>query len=100
MKTLKKQSNREGKIYLVDGSNHICVEDNGDRGIFQATGKLVANMSIKPTTVARFEDVQETPVELNIYNDMTNWNKQLKADLVKNSKGFEALAKYAKNWKV
>jgi hypothetical protein len=100
MKTLKKQSNREGKIYLVDDSPHILVEDNGDRGIFQATGALVANMSIKPTTVARFEDVQEVPTEFNIYDDMTDWNRQLKAALIKNSKGFEALAKYAKNWKV
>jgi hypothetical protein len=38
--------------------------------------------------------------ETNIYTDMANWNKQLKCELAKDNKGFEALAKYAKNWKV
>ena len=92
---------KEGQTYLIDGSPYILIEDNGDRGLFQAVGKLVAGMSIKPTTVARFEDVQEIlQSEVNIYDDMTEWNKQIKADLAKNDKGFEELAKYAKEWEV
>jgi hypothetical protein len=43
--------------------------------------------------------IQDSP-HLVIYDDMAEWNKQLKSKLAKNSKGFEALAKYAKNWKV
>jgi hypothetical protein len=49
---------RVGRTFIVDGSPHICLEDNGERGLFQATGELVSNLPIKPTTVALFKDVQ------------------------------------------
>jgi hypothetical protein len=55
---------------------------------------------MKSLAIINKDMVTTAQSELNIYLDMTNWNKQLKADLAKNSKGFEALAKYARNWKV
>ena len=50
---------REGKLYLIDDCPYVLIEDNGDRGIFQAVGPLVSTMPIKPTTVARFKDIKE-----------------------------------------
>jgi len=48
---------REGMVFIVDGTPHALIEDNGDRGLFESIGKTTQNMTIKPTTVANFEDV-------------------------------------------
>jgi len=55
---------REGKLYLVDGTPHVLLEDNGDRALFQAVGKTVGNLEIKPTTVATFDDAKEMPFKV------------------------------------
>lgn len=49
---------REGQIYDVDGSPHVLLEDNGDRGLFQAIGATVKGLSIPPTTIASFKDAK------------------------------------------
>jgi hypothetical protein len=46
---------RVGKQYLIDGQLHICLEDNGDRGLFQ----FVSDMPINPTAVYSFTDDME-----------------------------------------
>ncbi len=49
---------RVGKIYIIDDIPHICIEDNGDRGIFQVTGEHFQNWAIKPTMVALFCEIK------------------------------------------
>jgi predicted Zn-ribbon and HTH transcriptional regulator len=49
-------NSRVGEHFLVDGVDHICIEDNGDRGKFEAQVK----MAIKPTYVWRFADIENS----------------------------------------
>jgi hypothetical protein len=51
--------NRVGRKYLIDDYPHICIEDNGNRGLFQANGTEFDTWSIKPVTLALFSDAIE-----------------------------------------
>lgn len=53
---------REGQLYEIDGSPHVLVEDNGDRGMFKAIGEQVKNLPIKPTSLAYFSEIKTIPM--------------------------------------
>lgn len=50
---------REGRIYLLDETPHVLLEDNGDRGFFVAIGGSVSNLYFRPLSLAHFSDIKE-----------------------------------------
>jgi hypothetical protein len=48
-----------GDKFIIDGVEETLIEDNGDRGFFQATDKRFDKWSFTPTTVYRYADLAD-----------------------------------------
>ena len=48
-----------GLKLIIDGIEQTLIEDNSNRGLFQVTDHKFDSWSIKPTTVYKYEDLND-----------------------------------------
>lgn len=56
---MTEQTTKLGQKRMIDGVLHVCVEDNGDRGVWMA---MIKDMAIKPTAVYSDEAIADCKI--------------------------------------